>query len=92
MTKKERIYATLFADFSPTVLIVEDESHLHHGHAGWREGGETHMRVKIVAASFEGESRLQRHRRVNSSLAQYLSEGLHALAIEARAPKEAERG
>lgn len=89
MTKKERIYATLFADFSPTTLIVEDESHLHHGHMGWNEKGETHMRVKIVTQSFENESRLQRHRRINSSLAHYLKDGLHALAIEAHTPQEA---
>ena len=75
--------------FSPERLAVVDESSRHEGHAGWREGGETHFRVSIVAAAFAGKSRLERHRLINQALSAELAGGVHALAIEAAAPGEA---
>ena len=75
--------------FSPESLDVSDESHLHEGHAGHRPGGETHFRVYIVSAAFEGKSRIERHRMINSTLAAELRGGVHALAIKAQAPGEA---
>lgn len=87
-TMAERITGKLTAQLSPERLAVVDESHQHHGHAGWREGGETHFRVEIVSAAFSGKSRLERHRLVNAALAEELAERLHALAIVARAPGE----
>ena len=42
--------------FSPESLEVQDESHLHEGHAGHRPGGETHFRVHIVSQAFKGKS------------------------------------
>ena len=77
--------------FAPESLTVTDESHLHAGHSGWREGGGTHIRVAIVAAAFEGQTRVMRHRAVNEALAPELDAGLHALAIDARAPGEPTR-
>jgi BolA protein len=88
MTMKERITAALSAAFAPKELEVIDESHRHHGHAGWKEGGETHFRVKVVSPAFAGKSRLDRHRAINAALAAELAERVHALAIEARAPGE----
>jgi BolA family transcriptional regulator, general stress-responsive regulator len=88
MTVKERITATLTAALRPDHLDVWDESHQHHGHGGWREGGETHFRVSIVASAFSGKSRLERHRIVNSLLADELADRVHALAISARAPED----
>lgn len=88
MTMKSTIADKLTAAFSPASLDVIDESHLHAGHAGHREGGETHFRVQIVSASFGGKSRLDRHRMVNDALANELSGGVHALAIKAHAPGE----
>ena len=73
---------------TPTTLEVLDESEQHHGHSGWREGGETHFRVDIVSQAFAGKSRLERHRLVNAALAEELAGGVHALAIVARAPGE----
>jgi len=73
--------------FSPISLEVIDESAQHHGHAGARPGGESHFRVRIVAAAFQGKSLVERHRMVNSVLQQELKEQVHALAIEVRAPK-----
>jgi BolA protein len=74
--------------FTPESVKVVDESDLHVGHAGWREGGQTHYRVYIVAQAFEGKTRLERHRMVNAALAAELAGGIHALAIHAQAPGE----
>ncbi|TVR07199.1 MAG: BolA family transcriptional regulator [Salinarimonadaceae bacterium] len=73
---------------SPDSLAVTDESHLHAGHAGSRDGGETHYRVEIVSPVFVGKSRIERHRLVNEALPLAFARGLHALAIRARAPGE----
>ncbi len=77
--------------FTPESLRVADESHLHEGHAGHRPGGETHFRVYIVAEAFQGKSRIERHRMINSALAAELAGSVHALAIHANAPGEEAR-
>lgn len=78
-----RITALLNEALAPARLEVIDESHLHAGHTGARPSGETHFRVRITAAAFDGRSRLERHRTVNGLLAGPLRDGVHALAIEA---------
>jgi BolA protein len=88
MSLKDLITRTLEERLAPTHLVVTDESHQHYGHAGWREGGETHFRLDIVSPAFEGKSRLERHRLVNESLAPAFERGVHALAIRARSPGE----
>jgi BolA family transcriptional regulator, general stress-responsive regulator len=91
MSVKDRIVAALTQGLSPQSLEVIDESHQHAGHAGARPGGETHFRVRITSAAFAGQSRVDRHRAVNALLADELRpDGVHALAIEARAPGAAE--
>ncbi len=87
-TMAERITTKLTDALAPARLNVIDESHQHHGHGGWREGGETHFRVDIVSQAFAGKSRLERHRLVNAALAQELADRVHALAIAAKAPGE----
>ena len=74
--------------FSPQSLKVLDESHLHAGHAGSREGGQTHYRVYIVSDAFKGKSRVDRHRLINDALKAELAGSVHALAIHAAAPDE----
>ncbi len=86
MNTRDRIIQKLAASFAPMRLEVVDESRQHAGHAGHREGGETHFRVTIVSAAFAGKSRIERHRMVNDALAQELAGGVHALAIHASAP------
>ena len=86
MDTKERIAAVLSKALAPERLDVIDESHLHKGHAGARPEGETHYRVKITAEAFRGKSRLDMHRAINTLLAEELAAGVHALAIEAKAP------
>ncbi len=85
---RETIEAKLRAALSPEALTVEDESHLHAGHAGHRPGGESHFRVYVTAAEFAGRSRLERHRRVNAILSDELAGPVHALAVHANAPGE----
>ncbi len=88
MSRHDRIAAALEATLAPVRLEVIDESSHHAGHAGARPEGETHFRVRVEAAAFAGRTRLERHRMVNAALAAELDAGLHALAIEARAPGE----
>ena len=88
MTTRETIINKLSEAFFPESLEVQDESHLHEGHAGHRPGGESHFRVYIVSDAFKGKSRVDRHRMINSALAAELSGGVHALAIQAQAPGE----
>ncbi len=85
MAMKDVIAQKLRMAFSPTHLEVRDESELHHGHAGWRAGGETHFRVIIASPAFAGLSRVAMHRAVNAVLAAELAGSVHALAIEAKA-------
>jgi len=82
----DRITRRLTEAFAPAELKVVDESHLHKGHSGHRPGGESHFRVKIAAAAFAGKSRLATHRMVYDALADEIAGGVHALAIEAKAP------
>jgi BolA family transcriptional regulator, general stress-responsive regulator len=88
MTVRATIEGKLQAAFSPARLDVIDESEHHRGHGGWREGGETHFRVKLVSEAFAGRSRVDRHRMVNQVLDAELKGRVHALAIEAKAPGE----
>ena len=89
---KARIEEKLQQALRPESLRVVDESHLHAGHAGHRPEGETHFRVYIMAPAFVGKSRVERHRLVNQALAEELAGPVHALAVHATAPGEAERG
>ena len=88
MRTADIITEKLTSAFSPQSLNVVDESHLHAGHAGSREGGQTHYRVYIVSKAFEGKSRVDRHRMINTALAAELAGSVHALAIHAAAPGE----
>lgn len=74
--------------FAPARLDIEDESSKHRGHAGHREGGESHFRVEIVSDAFEGHNRVARQRMVYEALKAELDAGLHALAITTLTPSE----
>ncbi|MBK8158566.1 MAG: BolA family transcriptional regulator [Rhodospirillaceae bacterium] len=81
--------AKLRAAFAPEWLNVIDETNQHHGHAGWKESGETHFKVEITAAAFAGKSRVDRQRLVYGVLADDLAGPVHALALVVKAPGEA---
>ena len=74
------------AAFPSAEIFLSDESHRHAGHAGAKPEGETHFRLRIVAAEFAGQSRLQRQRRIHALLEDEFKHGLHALALELEAP------
>ncbi len=81
----ERIRAKLTAALSPVSLEIEDESHLHAGHAGARGGG-GHYTVRIVSSAFEGKPPLACHRQVYAALEDMMQKEIHALSIEASTP------
>ena len=82
----EDIAAAIGAAFEAAELEVRDDSHLHAGHAGAREG--RHFHVRVVARAFSGLPRLARHRLVYDAVAALMPQGIHALAIDARTPDE----
>ena len=68
-------------------LLIEDESHLHDGHAGAATGG-GHFKLKIIAPEFNGLSLVARHRAVYSALNRHIPKEIHALTITAISPDE----
>src|ERR1700730_17419631 len=91
----DRIRAKLQAAFAPDAIEVIDESHMHasHAHAMKRPGaaarpGGTHFHVIVVSEAFKGKSLVERHRAINHLLRAKFDAGVHALAIEAKAPGE----
>ena len=91
----DRIKAKLQAAFAPDSIEVIDESHMHvsHAHAmNWpgtaASAGGTHFHVKVVSEAFKGKSLVERHRAINHLLRAEFDAGVHALAIEAKAPGE----
>jgi BolA protein len=76
----------LRAALNPSSLQVQDDSHLHAGHAGAREGG--HYTVRITSARFSGLRPVARHRLVYDSLGPLAALGVHALAIVAQSPDD----
>lgn len=81
MTIAQEIEDRLTHAFRPDLLEVRDDSERHRGHAGWREGGQTHFHVTIRAADLQGGSRLSRHRRVHEALGPDLIARIHALGL-----------
>ena len=79
-----QIEQALQAGLQPQALQVIDDSHLHAGHAGAREG--RHFTVRITSDRFAGLGRIARHRLVYDALRELIPQGIHALAIEAQVP------
>ena len=85
--RAQRLRDRLVREFAPIELIIEDESHLHAGHAG-AAGGASHFRVRIVAQAFSGLAAVARHRLVYAAVADLIPGEVHALALEALPPPE----
>ena len=68
-------------ELAPLQLEIIDESESHRGHGGWREGGETHFRIRMTSPRFDGLNRLARHRLVHQTLGDIVPR-IHALALE----------
>ena len=88
MSMADRIRAKIETVLSPKRLAIFDDSHRHAGHAGAREGGETHFRLEIVSSAFAGKSRIERQRTVYALLAAEMAERVHALQLTTLAPGE----
>ncbi len=80
-----RIRTVLEQAFDPIALSVQDDSHLHRGHEGARDG-RGHFSVTIVATVFAGRSPVERHRMVYAALGDMLKTDIHALGIDAKSP------
>lgn len=81
----DKIRHALEAAFAPTDLVIQDDSHLHVGHAGARSG-KGHFTVHITSAAFAGTKPLERHRMVYEALGDLMLTDIHALSIQARTP------
>jgi BolA family transcriptional regulator, general stress-responsive regulator len=88
MAVADRIRAKLNSGLKPLRLDITDDSHLHAGHAGAREGGESHFTVEVVSGAFEGLGRVARQRLVYDLLKDELAGPVHALALRTLAPSE----
>jgi BolA family transcriptional regulator, general stress-responsive regulator len=85
VTRIERLTAALKARFDDAQIEIEDESHLHAGHAG-AATGRGHFRLRIVSAAFTGLTPIARHRAVYAALGDLMQTDVHALSIDARTP------
>lgn len=85
-TRIAAIRSRLEAAFAPVELDVIDESHLHVGHPGARDG-RGHFKVRIVSSSFAGVSPIERHRMIYEALDEMMSSDIHALSLTATTPK-----
>lgn len=84
MIVQEKIEQKLKLAFSPVYLEVKNESHMHQV----PDGAESHFKVTVVSANFEGKRLIQRHRAINEQLAFELKNDIHALAIHTYTEKE----
>ena len=87
-TYRARIERKLTQAFSPVVLAIRDDSHLHAGHAGHSRLGESHFSIHIVSPVFSGMNAAARHREIYRVLADELRERVHALSVQALTVEE----
>lgn len=94
---EDAMRAKLTASLQPQALTIINQSDQHAGHAAMRAmpgkaaaTGETHFRIEVVSAAFEGQMQVKRHRAVNALLAEEFAAGLHALSLDTKTPAEAE--
>ena len=88
MSVADSIYQKISQHLSPEKLQVKDQSHLHAGHAGAREGGESHFDLLVVSSEFEGLAPVARQRLINKILKDELAGPIHALTMKTLTPDE----
>jgi BolA protein len=92
MSRNQERIALFLADLKAALPIdqiaIEDESHLHAGHAGAASGG-GHFKLTLVSSAFDGLNRVARHRLIYTALNRHIPTEIHALTIEAHSPAEA---
>ncbi len=82
-----RIEAELRERLAAIHVELIDESHLHVGHAGARDGG-GHFRAVVVSMQFEGKAPVQRQRLVYDALESAMGSEIHALSMKTLTPAE----
>ncbi len=87
MTRIEKIRSALQLALQPQHIEIEDDSHLHAGHAG-AASGRGHFTVRVVAEAFAGKSLVARHRMVYAAVDALMQTDIHALSIRAVTPQE----
>tara|TARA_X000000368_G_C22488567_1_gene475241 strand:+ start:208 stop:474 length:267 start_codon:yes stop_codon:yes gene_type:complete len=65
----------------PIKISIEDEGHLHVGHAGARAGG--HFKLYIVSDAFKDKNMIDRHKLIYQTLGELMKTDIHALSIKA---------
>jgi len=90
MLTKEKIHQILTERFQPVLLQVTDDSRHHAGHNDEAARGGTHFSIEIVSSVFSGKTLVERHRMIYAVLEEGFKQRLHALAIKASAPQEAQ--
>lgn len=88
MNRTQRITSLLEQKFQPTYLALKDESSRHAEHIEGSDGTETHYQLTIESPSFNGLSKVKRHRMIYEAIGGEFAGGLHAFAINAYAPGE----
>ena len=83
---REQLRSALERELAPLSLQIIDDSALHAGHAGAREGG--HFTIDVVSGVFRGRPQLERYRLVYAAVAPLMGRGVHALSIRAHSPEE----
>ena len=89
--REQQIRQRLETAFKPTELLLKDQSQLHAGHEGAKDG-RGHFDVTIVSSTFDGKNRIERHRMVYDALGTLLESDIHALRIQAYTPSERQPG
>jgi BolA protein len=85
--RARKIESILREAFAPTHVLVKDQSHLHVGHAGARDG-RGHFDVTIVSGAFAGKRPIERHRLIYDALGSLMETDIHALRIDASPPED----
>ena len=81
-SRKKRIETILKKNFSPTILLVRDDSKKHEGHSEVSVNvKETHFFVKMVLNNC-ALTKVDLHRKVYKLLDKEFSCGLHALELD----------
>ena len=91
MSLREVIISILTKELTPIYLEVTDFSERHKGHAGYRDGGETHFDVVVVSDIFSGKSRIERQKLVYKILEEEMKSKIHALTLKTLTPDEADK-
>lgn len=86
-SRESSIRQRLEDSFDPQELLIKDQSHLHLGHEGAKDG-KGHFDITIMSEAFAGVGRVQRHQMVYDALSDLLESDIHALRIKALAPTE----